>query len=76
MTQHLHDPATGTQRARPALRRQAREQTLNATLATATTTARRRQPRDLCDRFRIALVNRLANARRRHLITVTNQRIS
>ena len=75
MAQHLHDPATGTQRARPALRRQAREQTLNATLATAATAARRRQPRDLRDGLRIALVNRLPNARRRHLITVTNQRV-
>ena len=75
MTQRLHEPTTRTLRARPALRRQARQQPLDATLATAATAARRRQPRDLRDGLRIALVNRLANARRRHLIAVTNQRV-
>ena len=75
MTQCLHDSATRTQRARPALRRQPREQALDAALATATAAARRRQPRDLRDGLRVALVNRRPNTRRRHLITVTNQRV-
>ena len=76
MAQRLHDPATGAQRARPALRRQARKKALDATLATTAATAGRRQPRDLRDGLRVALVNRRPDARRRHLITVTNQRIS
>ena len=75
MTQRLHEPTTRTLRARPALRRQARQQPLDATLATAAATAGRRQPRDLGDGLRVALVNRRPDARRRHLITVTNQRV-
>lgn len=75
MAQRLDVPAAGTQRARPALRRQTRDQPLDAALATAATAAGLRQLRDLRNGFRIALVYRLANARCRHLITVTNQRV-
>ena len=75
MAQGLYMTASRTKCTRPALRRETSQQTLNATLATATTRTRICQSWDLLNRFSISFINGCENTGGTDLITVADQSI-
>ena len=75
MAQGLYMTASRTKCTRPALGRKTSKQTLDATLATATTRTRICQSWDLLNRFSISFINGLENTGGTDLITVADQSI-